>query len=246
MITGKMVAIQGDGYKLKGRIYGKTDHDRLRPAVLFLSGWNPGNQSWTTNDIHAIYCAWKLNIICMTIALRGMGSIGNIKALTRADFLKDVITAYDYLAESEGVDKDRISIAGESFGAYMACILSTKRTVKSIALRVPTDFPDEGFEDIPQEKFAGLLSQEWKMQEHRFTESRALHGLHDFQGKILLVAAELDEFVPYQTTKNYLEAVNESAMVEYNMMMASGHALINPIKLYHFLKFESEWLGINI
>jgi dipeptidyl aminopeptidase/acylaminoacyl peptidase len=167
----KIVAIQGDGYKLKGRIYGKADTHHSRPAILFLSGWNPGNQSWTTNDIHATYCAWKLNIICMTIALRGMGSVGNIKALTRADFLKDVVAGYDYLIESEGVAKERISIAGESFGAYMACILSTQRAVKSLALRVPTDFPDGGFEDIPQEKFAGLLSQEWKKQEHRFTES---------------------------------------------------------------------------
>jgi hypothetical protein len=58
----KIVAIQGDGYKLKGRIYGKADTNHSRPAILFLSGWNPGNQSWTTNDIHATYCAWKLNI----------------------------------------------------------------------------------------------------------------------------------------------------------------------------------------
>ena len=246
MGIGKPIAVQGDGYIIKGRIYGKADGDQPRPAILFLSGWNPGSQTWTTSDIHAYYCARKLNITCMTIALRGMGSVGSIKALTRADFLKDVIAGYDYLVESKGVDKDRISIVGESFGAYMACILSTKRAIKSIALRVPTDFPDEGFEDIPQEKSAGLLSREWKKQEHRFTESRALHGLHNFQGKILLVASELDEFVPYQTTKNYLEAVNESAMVEYIMMRASRHALMNPIKLYNFMKFQSEWLSINI
>src|SRR5262245_3131006 len=103
MANGKIVAIQGDGYKLNGRIYGNTAINLPRPAILFLSGWNPGNQSWTTNDIHAAYCAWKLNILCMTIALRGMGSAGNIKALTRSDFLKDVIAGYDYLLASEGV-----------------------------------------------------------------------------------------------------------------------------------------------
>jgi uncharacterized protein len=246
MYMGKPIVVQGDGYQIKGRIYRKADNDHPRPALLFLSGWNPGNQTWTTSDIHASYCARKLNVICMTIAFRGMGSVGNINTLTRADFLKDAITGYDCLAETEGVDRDRISIAGESFGAYMACILSTRRSVKSVALRVPTDFPDEGFEDIPQEKFAGLLSQEWKMQGHHFAKSHALQGLHDFQGKILLVASERDEFVPYQTTKNYLNAIRESTMVEYFMMKATGHALLNPIKFYKFMKFQSEWLRFNI
>jgi len=243
---GKLVEIQGDGYRINGRIYGKEHNDRPQPAVLFLNGWNPSNYSWTTSDIHASYCAQKLNITCMTLAFRGMGSVGNIKTLTRADFLKDGIAGYDYLLEREGIDKNRISIVGESFGAYMASILSTKRAVKSIALRVPTDFPNEGFESTPQEKFAGLLSREWKMQEHHFTESRALQGVHDFQGKILLVASERDEFVPYQTTKNYLEAIGESKMMEYSMMNGTGHALLNPIKLYKFMKFQSEWLRLNI
>jgi len=182
----------------------------------------------------------------MTIALRGMGSAGDLKTLTRADFLKDIITGYDYLTEVDGVDKTRISVAGESFGAYMACILSTKRAVKSIALRVPTDFPNEGFDNTPQEKFAGLLSQEWKMQEHHFTESRALQGLHDFQGNILVVASERDEIVPYQTTKNYLNAIRESAKIKYHLMTGIGHALINPIKLYQFMRFQTEWLHLNI
>src|SRR5262245_43614034 len=102
---GKAVAIPGDGYILKGRVYGKMDAGHPQAAILFLSGWNPGNQSWTTNDIHASYCARKLNSVCMTIALRGMGSAGNIRVLTRADFLKDVIAGYDHFVESEGVDK---------------------------------------------------------------------------------------------------------------------------------------------
>jgi uncharacterized protein len=246
IVMSKMLAIPGDGYTLNGRVYGKMGADPPRPAILFLSGWNPGNQSWTTNDIHAVYCAWKLSIVCMTIALRGMGSAGDIKSLTRADFLKDVIAAYDELTQMDGVDQSRISVVGESFGAYMACILSTKRTVKSIALRVPTDFPNEGFEDTPQEKFAGLLSREWKMQEHHFSESRALQGLHDFQGKILLVASERDEFVPYQTTTNYLRAIREPIKVDYSMMKGARHALLNPIKLYNFINFQSEWLCVNI
>jgi len=246
MCMGKPIVVQGDGYQMKGRIYRKADTDHLRPAVLFLNGWNPSNFSWTTSDIHASYCARKLNIVCMTLAFRGMGSTGNIKTLTRADFLKDAIAGYDCLITSEGVDRARISIAGESFGAYIACILSTRRAVKSIALRVPTDFPNEGFENTPQEKLAGLLSREWKMEAHHFSESRALQGFHDFQGEILLVASERDEFVPYQTTQNYLRAVNEAAMMEYIMMKATGHALINPTKLYRFMKLQSEWLSIHI
>jgi len=71
---------------------------------------------------------------------------------------------------------------------------------------------------------------------------------HDFQGKILLVGSELDELVPYQTTKNYLESVKASVEVKFILMKAIGHALMNPIKLYQyrFMKFQSEWLSSNI
>jgi esterase/lipase len=242
----RVVLIPGDGYTLKGRVYGNVHAGHPKPAILFLNGWNPGLQSWALNDIHAHYCASKLDILCITIALRGMGSAGNIKTLTRADFLNDVITGYDYLREMEGVDQSRISVAGESFGAYMACILSTKRAVRSIALRVPTDFPNEGFDNTPQVEFAGIFSQEWKMQDHHFSESRALQGLHDFQGNILLVASERDEFVPYQTTKNYLNAITEAATLKYYLMRGVGHVLLNPIQLYKFTRMQTEWLFPNI
>jgi len=230
------IIINANGYSLKGRFYGFVDKINPRPALIFFCGWNPGSISWTFSDIYAVICSRKSNFICLTVALRGMGSKGDINVLTRSDFLDDVISAYDFLASHESVDKERISVIGESFGAYMACLLSAKRHLNNLILRVPTDFPNEGFSEMPQKKFVGALSMDWKSQKHQPNESFALEAVHNFENNIFIIASENDKIVPYQTTKNYLASISDSKKVEYILMKNAGHALINPLKQYEFIK----------
>jgi esterase/lipase len=243
---GITVTIGAGDYKLKARLYGPNGNRNPRPAILFLSGWNPGNISITPSNFYAGYYAAKNNYICLTLALRGMGSKGDIHTLTRSDFLHDVIAAYDYLATLNGVKKENINMVGESLGGYLACLLSSKRPLNSIALRVPTDFSDEGFNHIPQIKIAGLLSSEWKMQQHSWNESYALSAIHEFKGNLLIVASERDKIVPMQTTSNYLSAVPDSTHLEYFLMKGAGHGLFNPKRQWIFMKILSKWLKKTI
>jgi hypothetical protein len=75
----------------------------------------------------------------------------------------------------------------------------------------------------------------WKQTQHNYRESLALKAVHDFQGKLSIVSSENDEFIPYQTIQNYLNAASHSAVRHY-VMKSTGHSLANPIKLYRFMR----------
>ena len=187
----------------------------------------------------------KLDCLCYTLSLRGMGSPGDINNLTRADFLEDCLAAYDFIASEDGVDGTRITVAGESLGGYLACVLVSRRDVANLILRVPSDFPDAGFSDIPQIRTAGHFSRTWKEQRHDPGESRALDALPKYGGSICLVAAEKDQVVPYQTTENYLNAIVSTDRLEYHMMKNAGHALMNPAHFQQFQKITEGFLAGN-
>jgi hypothetical protein len=243
-VKGKSVIINNKDFDIRGRIYGKNENQNQNkhPAILFLTGWNPGKLAFTPSDFYAGFLADKYNFICLTIALRGMGSAGDITKLRRSDFLEDVISSYDFLSKLKAVDKDNITIIGESFGSYLACILCSKRRVKSVALRVPTDFPDEGFDDTPQILLAGNLSRNWKIKEHHYTQSYALNALHSYKGSVLIVASGCDEYVPKQTTQNYLSSLSESETTHYYLMKSASHALIDPFRQMEYFKVLIRWL----
>ena len=239
---GKPVTIEAKNYTLNGRLYGQASPDSHGSAILFLSGWNPTMNRITTSNFYAGYSARKQNNICLTVSLRGMGSEGNIDLLSRADYLDDVIAAYDFLANTKGVDRDNIRVVGESFGGYLACILSTLRPVKKMALRVPTDFSNEGFADMPQIRNAGNLSKEWKKQRHNYTESYALKAINEYAGNLMLVASEKDNLVPIQTTQNYLAAVKDRSKLEYLYMKQASHGMFHPKLQWDYTRKLLKWL----
>jgi hypothetical protein len=114
--------------------------------------------------------------------------------------------------------------------------------VKSLIIRVPTDFPDEGFDKTPHILLAGNLSRDWKIKEHHYDESYALNALHSFKGSVLIVASEHDEFVPLQSTQNYLLALSATEKADYYLMKSAAHALINPFRQREYIMVLIKWL----
>jgi Dipeptidyl aminopeptidases/acylaminoacyl-peptidases len=228
------IIIKANEYGLKGRLYNFTEKSKSQPILIFFNPWMPGNISWSFSDLYARCCSKKYGLVCMTAAFRGMGSGGDIKTLTRSDFLDDAKAVYDFAANLDGIDHERISVAGESFGSYMSCLLSTARPIKNLILRVPTDFPKEGFYDVPQVNIAGNLSRGWKMKRHSPEESFALEAIHNFKNNIFIIESEKDEFIPHQTIENYLAAAPERNHVEYHLLKNASHGL--SIKLYEYIK----------
>lgn len=243
-VRDRLVSIDAGDYRLRGRLVMECAA-ASQPAVLFLAGWSPRVPFFVANHF-APKLDPELKVARLFVSLRGMGSKGDIRSLTRSDFLDDVVAAYDFLASVEGVDPARIFIVGESFGAYMACLLIAKRPVLGVALRAPTDFPDQGFVDTPQTQIAGNASRAWKVLPHAPEESRALSGFSAYTGRKLVVAAEMDEFVPMQTTRNYLQAGANNMPVEFHLMQGASHSLLKSRHRLEYLQVLTRWLRAGI
>ena len=103
------------------------------PGFLFIHGWG-GDQE---EDLgHAEELA-RLGCICLTFDLRGhAGSDADKEQVTRQDGLDDAMAAYDHLAAQPLVDRGAIGVVGTSYGGYLAMLLTARRPVRWLAIRV--------------------------------------------------------------------------------------------------------------
>ncbi len=190
-------------------------------AILFIHGWG-SNQNGALEYAEALA---HRDFICMTFDLRGWGdSEGTTEALSRQDFLDDALTAYDNFATVSGVDPDNISVIGSSFGGYLGAILTTRRSVKALALRAPADYPNAGFEQ-PHVLLSQTAKAIWRTQKHQPHESFALNALHTFSGEVLIVESGKDEQISHQIIANYVNALQDQGKLTHIIMEEAGHSL---------------------
>jgi pimeloyl-ACP methyl ester carboxylesterase len=177
------------GYRLAGNLFIAQETKQL--AFLLIQGWT-GHQ-----NIEAAQALAKLGFTSMTYDMRGNGdSEGNLAEFSRADFIKDALTAYDHLKHQ--ANPEAIGVIGSSFGSYTAVMVSTQRPVSCLSLRVPASYRDE---DYAQPQLARITSAEltaWRDQPLDYIHNRAFSALHDFAGNIQIVEADHDELVPHQ------------------------------------------------
>ena len=235
----KKVVFLVDGQKIKGTlIFPKAVKDK-NPGVLFIHGWTSSEEGY----LPRAQAVAKHGAICLTINLRGHGkSDGSLEELSRKDHLNDVITAYDFLACQKNVDRNRIGVCGSSYGGYLASILSLKRKVKWLVLRVPALYRDSDF-NIPTAKLIREDINIYRQSEIRPKENMALKAVSKFRGDLLLVESEKDEIVPKQTIKNYLQAVNPKITFDHKIMQNADHALTNKKWKLEFIEILSGWFA---
>src|SRR5690554_7343616 len=92
------------------------------PGVLFVHGWG-GSQE---RDLDRARGIAGLGCVCLTFDLRGheKGSERQ-RTVTREENLRDIIAAYDLLAQHPAIDTHAIAVVGTSYGAYLSTILTT-------------------------------------------------------------------------------------------------------------------------
>jgi pimeloyl-ACP methyl ester carboxylesterase len=205
-------------------VHPSLDPSHPKQLFLFLEGWGPG--LWrpiSPSDRAARRLARRCDVLTATLFLTGIGSPGRVAGLTRADFLRQVLLGYDLLAENPVVAG--ISAVGTSFGGYLATLLSARRPIDRLVLKVPTDVDPDGFETRPQTELAGDLGLAWKSAPHAPSESLALTAAAAYSGPVWLISAGRDQVVPWQTTRNYLNAFNPDHVRHTNAATA-GHAMI--------------------
>jgi len=219
----KNIEFTSDGRKLKGTIIYPESLKEKNPTILFVHGWtSEKGRSYQYAEELA-----KLGYISFLFNMRGHGdSDGDINSFTIKEFLDDVLTAYDYLLKIEGVDRENISAVGSSFGGFLVALLSEKRPIKNLVMRVPADYPNEDFVKLKTESSHGDETiMLWRKKIKMASDTFALNALSKFGGRILIIEAELDDAVPHETVANYVSAVSDKNRVKHVLMKNAPHSI---------------------
>lgn len=208
-------------------------------AVLFLHGWKG-----VPNEEAAVVLAVR-GYAAMTVSLRGHNdSDGDIRTISRQDSLADAIAAYDYLV-SQLPKGYGIVVAGNSYGGYLAALLSAQRPITALSLRVPAPYVDEGFSE-PQfgKGHDDPAVMQWRLAPHDYKGNKGFQAVHDFSGPIQIIEAELDDFVPHQGVENFRQAIKTNSQLDDHFMIGWPHSLGYEVpRNGEFQKILLDWLN---
>ncbi|MDO8609337.1 MAG: alpha/beta fold hydrolase [bacterium] len=209
---------------LKGTLFFPKKLRDKNPAILFVHGW-------TSERIRSFQYAKslaKLGYVSLVFDMKGHGdSEGDRNNFSPKDFMKDCKVAYDYLLQVKGVDKENISLVGNSFGAYLGVILTSKRKIKNIVLRAPGNYPNDVFEKS-KHLFSGSTNtsiREWRKKLLNPDEAFALQAASQFVGEVLIIESENDESIAHETIVNYMNAVSDISKVTHIVMKNAPHSI---------------------
>jgi esterase/lipase len=207
-----------DNGNLRGKFFSPDKPNGV--AVLFLHGW-----TGKPNENAAKKIA-ENGFTAMTISLRGHNeSDGKIEEITREMSTKDVLAAYDFL-KSKLDDTYKIIVTGNSYGGYLALLLSTMRPVAALQLRVPANYVDD-YADQPQMGRGADDAEvmKWRYLKLDHNATRALRAMHEYSGPVQIIEAENDERIPHQAVQNYIDAMADKTKLDYHFMPGWTHSL---------------------
>lgn len=206
------ICIPSGGRTLSANVVGASvdGPEHGRPGILFLHGFNSSQAGYVAR---AKAAAADLEAVSVTFDFGGHGqSSGDLHSLSIADHLDDALAAYDRLLEEREVDPGRVGVAGASYGAYVAALLTTRRPVARLALRVPALYADADM-TVPARARSGAGPAD-----------AAPDALRRFGGAVLLVESGKDP-LSARTVPIYREASPEA---EHVLMKDAKHELSQP------------------
>lgn len=229
----KKISFTVDGQTINGTLISPDSVSKKLPVVLFIHGWNTGEK----NYIVRAEAVSKIGFNCLTFDLRGHGqSQGNVDKLSRFDHLQDVLAAYDFLSSQK---LKNIHVVGNSYGGYLATLLSKKRNIASLVLKSPALFPDAGF-TLPTVQIDFDKNRQVMSKNIIISENKALSALHDFKNPVLLIESEADTAVPHKIIQNYIKACNEKLLSRVSIPGADHH-LSQKIWKQQFIDLLVDW-----
>ncbi|WP_252273324.1 alpha/beta hydrolase family protein [Pseudomonas subflava] len=209
------------------------------PGILFVHGWG-GSQE---RDLARAKGIAGLGCVCLTFDLRGHELTRDRKqSVTREQNLTDILAAYDRLASHPATDIESIAVIGTSYGGYLSAILSTLRPVKWLALRVPALYWDEEW-DAPKDSLDRQRLAEYR---HTFVPpqgNRALSACSEFEGDVLLVESEHDDFVPHTTLMSYRAAFIKAHSLTHRIVDGADHSLSSDSAQRAYTTVLTTWIS---
>lgn len=133
----------------------------------------------------------------------------------------------DYLVKVEGADKENLSAVGSSFGGYLVTLLTRKRNISRLVLRVPAEYPNEDFEKSKMQTSGGEDPAvfAWRNQHKKSNETFSLEAISIFKRKVLVIESEKDDVVPHQVIENYINAMKDKSKLTHIVMKNAPHSI---------------------
>jgi pimeloyl-ACP methyl ester carboxylesterase len=212
---------------LAGRIFSPAEASAKGIGILFIHGSGSHQGGYHRR---AAAAADRLGATCLTFDLSGHGkSTGSRATLSIRDHLHDCIAAFDTLLRGRGVTATRIGVCGASYGAYLAALLLSQRSLASVLLRAPGLYSDREI-DVPGGPEAS--------SEKTVGTAATLRNVSRYDGPILFVESEHDETIPHAVLEAYLAASRDGAL---KVMPNAGHRLSDERVKALFIEFIVEW-----
>lgn len=230
------VSFKSQGQKIVGTFLTVDLLTKKLPGVVFYHG-RGSSQKGYINRAEAVV---KEGIICLTFDFRGHGkSEGNFSTLSLKDGLADALSAFDYLASQNQVDRNRLGICGRSFGGYLAALVSGKREVKSLILSVPAIYKDDWTDMVYERIPIGEL------REFRYggdiKNTKAVKAIKKFKNNLFVIGHEKDEVIPEHVVRIYYETAKKARKRKITFIKKAGHQLDKPEFNQQFKKLISDW-----
>jgi pimeloyl-ACP methyl ester carboxylesterase len=166
-----------------------------------------------------------LGCACLTFDLRGHGgSIAQQETVSREENLRDLLVAYDHLVRHPAIDRSAVAVMGNSYGGYLAAILTTLRPVRWLALTVPALYRDTDWKR-PKRKLDREDLARYRSTLVAPSENRALAACTQFEGDVMLIQAEHDDLVPHATLLSYRRAFERAHSLTYRVVDGADHAM---------------------
>ena len=237
MATGnELVEIAVDDQHIAGTLIAPA---RAGPGVLFAHGWGGSQQQYLAlaREVAGLGC------VCMTFDLRGHARTdGQRDTVSRDKNLSDLLAAHDFLARQSGVDASAIGVVGISYGAYLAAIMTSLRSVRWLAMRAPALYKDAGWELPKRRLHEDPDLPGYRRRLVRSENNRALHACAGFRGDVLIVESEHDDVVPHAVVANYVAACAQARSVTARLIEGADHALSKKRWERAYTSFLVNWL----
>jgi uncharacterized protein len=212
------IDIAVDGQHIAGTLVAPAT---VVPGVLFVHGWGGNQEQYLARarEIAALGC------VGLTFDLRGHARTEpQHETVTREDSLRDVIAAYDVLADQPAVDASAIAVVGSSYGGYLAAILTSLRPVRWLGLRAPALYRDEDWA-LPKRRLDRDELAAYRRRPVSAADNRALRACAAFAGDVLIVESEHDDVVPHPAIASYRAAFERARSLTYRVIEGADHGL---------------------
>ena len=187
---------------------------------------------FATNDILCIHGAGKADrsrysALRSSLHQKGFGSVafdcighGETGGLPEQSSLISRTYQAEAVLQARDMNKP-LTLIGASMGGYCAIDLTQTHRVNSLILIVPAVYAPEAYQVPFGPAFSSIIRQ------HRSWETTdAWKQIAKFSGSLLVIAAELDDVIPFEIPQRLISSASASCWKKLHVVKGAGHSLL--------------------